>query len=275
MASKVTLVDIDAPSKAFARALQLIGGIDELNTPEREVLVKVGVFKPQQGQHTTPRVTRAIVESFPKAPRVYLAESDNYRGTATERLQIWQELFSERVVPFSLTDDSETRSMEIAGEEYPLSHILFKPNVLVSTHALRRYKRGTIIKNLLGLLPMRKKAPFHKNMPQVLCDLFEAVGGVDLAVIDATTTFPGPAYGHGFRSNLLIVGLDAVAVDAVGAALVGLDPAKMPILEEASRRGLGVADLEEIEVVGGSLSSLRAKIREGLKTVPKRRALAS
>ncbi len=204
-----------------------------------------------------------------------MGESDNYRGTAAERLQIWQSLFSEQVVPFSLTDDPETRSVEIAGEEYPLSHILFKPNVLVSTHALRRYKRGTVIKNLLGLLPMRKKATFHKNMPQVLCDLFEAVGGVDLAVIDATTTFPGPAYGHGFRSDLLIVGRDAVAVDAVGASLVGLDPSKMPILQEAVRRGLGEGELERIEVVGGSLDELKVKIREGLKAVPKRRVSTS
>ena len=40
-------------SAAFAEAVELIGGISDLNRLDREVLVKVGVFEPKQLQYTT------------------------------------------------------------------------------------------------------------------------------------------------------------------------------------------------------------------------------
>lgn len=272
MVSKVALIESTGEiTTTFHEAINLIGGIDELNSSDRNVVVKVGVFNPKQGLHTTIPVTQAIIHSFQKAPNVYLAESDNYRGTGTERLQIWQELFSDRVVPFNLTEDTDTQSVTIAEEEMALSHILFRPNVLVSTHALRRYKQGTVLKNLLGLAPMRKKARFHKNLVTVLLDLFEAVGGIDLAVADATYTFPGPGARKKALTNLIILGRDAVAVDAVGAKLVGLDPSKMPIIKEAEKRGLGEGTLKNIDVVGSSLAIQSQRVTQLLKMLKKKK----
>jgi len=71
------------------------------------------------------------------------------------------------------------------------SHILFKPRVFVCTHALRRYERGTILKNLFGLAAKRKRARFHKKPVSGLLDAYETVGGIDLAVLDATRIFSG------------------------------------------------------------------------------------
>ena len=266
MGAKVAIVEIDKQVQiAFSQALQLIKGIDDLNTPKRSVIIKVGVFNPAQGQHTTVPVTQAIIKSFNRAPQILLTESDNYRGTGLERLKIWQELFTNRVRPHNLSEDTENREVTIAGEDIQLSNILFKPNVLVSTHALRRYKEGTVIKNLLGLLPMRKKARFHKIMVPVLLDLYEAVGGIDLAVIDATTTYPGPAFSKGVLTNILIVGRDAVAVEAVGAALVGMKPEKMLVIQEAIKRELGEGNLDNIEIIGSQLAPLQKYVRQLLK----------
>lgn len=266
MTSKVAIVEVEKDANtAFEDGLQLIGGIADLNSAKLEAIIKLGVFNPTQGQHTTIDVTRAIIRSFSRAPRILLAESDNYRGTATARLQIWQELFTERVNPFSLSEDTITRNVVIADEEMALSHILFKPNVFISTHALRKYKEGTVLKNLLGLVPMKKKARYHKKLVPVLLDLYEAIGGIDLAVIDATYTFPGPSSSEGVQTNLLVVGRDAVAVETVGAMLVGLKPEKMPVIQEAIRRGLGEGSIEQIEVAGSSLEQLRRRIRPLLK----------
>ena len=94
MGAKVAIVEIDKKvQEAFSHALQLINGIDELNTSKRSVIIKVGVFNPTQGQHTTVSVAQAIIKSFDQAPQIFLTESDNYRGTGTERLKIWQELY--------------------------------------------------------------------------------------------------------------------------------------------------------------------------------------
>lgn len=260
--SKVAVVKVDkSVQESFEGAVTLIGGIDELNTVEKPVVVKVGVFDHKAANHPTVRAVGAIANSFSKAPQIYLAESDNYKGTGAERLQIWKELFTERVVPFNLSEDINTREVVIAGEKMEFSHILFKPNIFVSTHALRKYDKGTILKNLLGLISERKKARFHKVLVTVLLDAYEAIGGIDLAVIDATRTYSGPAATKALNTNFLVVGKDAVAVDAVGATLVGLNPEEMPVIQEAVNRGLGQGDVEKIEVLGSSIENLTEKVK--------------
>lgn len=265
MSPRVAIVETESGIKgSLSRALDLIQNIDDLNTVDRPVVVKVGVFnhKGPRATYPTVDVVGAIVNSFDKAPKIYLAESDNYKGTGLERLQIWKELFTGRVVPYNLSDDKDTKEVEIADEKMGFSHILFKPNTFVSTHALRRYKKGTILKNLFGLVPDKKKARFHKKLDPVLLDTYEAIGGIDLSVIDATRTFSGPAAKKSVETNLLIVGRDAVAVEAVGAFLVGLDPEKMSIIQEAVKRGLGEGDLRKIEVRGTSIDDAKERFTQ-------------
>ena len=124
----------------------------------------------------------------------------------------------------------------------------------------RTLKKGTILKNLLGLIPDRKKARFHKKLETTLLDVYEAIGGIDLAVIDGTYTYLGPTIDKRTNSNVLLVGRDAVAVESVGAVLVGLNPEKMPVIREAVNRGLGVGDIERIEVLGSTIESLKEKM---------------
>ena len=99
-------------------------------------------------------------------------------------------------------------------------------------------------------MPERKKARFHKKLVPVLLDAYEAIGGIDLAVLDATRTLSGPAASKSIPTNLLVVGNDAVAVETVGAVLTGLKPEKMPIIVEAMKRDLGVGTLQDIEILG-------------------------
>lgn len=272
---KVAVVKIDRDVKSsLKKAVKLIGDIADLNVPGRSVVVKVGLFDPRTQAHSSVEVVGAIANMFDKAPKIFLAESDNYRGKGSDRLQKWKNLFTDRVVPFNLSDDTETRKAKIAGEGIPFSHILFKPNVFVSTHILRTFDKGSIIKNLLGLIPDRKKARFHKKLETTLLDTFEAIGGIDLAVLDGTYAHIGTgaaasANSKGkkgrIRADIMIVGRDAVAVEAVGAYLVGLKPEELPTIQEAVKRGLGEANLDRIEALGVPLEDIREKISQQLK----------
>jgi uncharacterized protein (DUF362 family) len=265
MVSKVAIVEFNGDvQRSLKQALKLIGNIDDLNTKERSVVIKVGVFNHKAKTHSTVKVVDAIVNSFNRAPQIFLAESDNYKGTGTERLQIWNKLFTERVVPFNLSDDTKTTTVKIADEEIGFSHILSKPNVFISTHVLRGYEKGSILKNLLGLIPDAKKARFHKKLETALLDAYEAIGRIDLAVLDGTYTYHGAgavASALRTRTNTLLVGRDAVAVEAVGAAIVGLKPEKMPLIQEAIKRGLGEGDIRKIEVRGIPFESLKEKAK--------------
>lgn len=261
MTSRVAIVEPNLNDEdALRQAVQRIGGIDQLDTSDRSVVVKVGVFSHRAGNHTSVGLLKAIINSFPKAPQVHIAESDNYQGTALERLQIWKEVFSEKVAPVNLSDEENTRRVTLAGEEMNISNVLFKPNVLVSTHILRSFERGSILKNLFGCIPSPKKAKYHKILPVLLADVYEAVGGIDLAVLDGTFFWRG-AGDIPVRMNTLLVGRDAVAVEAVGGVLAGLKPEKMPVLQEFVKRGLGEGDLRNIEIIGTSLETLIPKFK--------------
>ncbi|UCE44016.1 MAG: hypothetical protein JSV57_00510 [Candidatus Bathyarchaeota archaeon] len=145
MVSQVALVECNGDvQESFNQALNLIGGIGDLNHAERSVVVKVGVFNHKASRMNSPivNVVSAIINGFNQASQIYIAESDNYKGTAFERLQMYRELFTERVVPFNLSNDTSTREVEIANEKMKFSSAFFKPNVIVSTHALRRYEKG-------------------------------------------------------------------------------------------------------------------------------------
>jgi uncharacterized protein (DUF362 family) len=277
MGSKVAIVEFERDvCKSLKKALELMGNVTDLNTSKRSVVIKVGVFDQNAENHSSVGVVDAIVKSFDKAPKIYLAESDNYRGKGIERLQIWKELFTDRVVPFNLSDDTETRKVKVADEEMQLSHILFKPNVFVSTHILRTFERGTILKNLFGLVPDVSKAPLHRKLDTLLPDIYEAIGGIDLAVIDGTYLYRGAganphatkdASRYRVKMNNLIVGRDAIAVETVGAILAGLKLDKMPILKEAIKRHLGEGNIDNIEVVGSSLEKAREEFSAAAHTL--------
>jgi uncharacterized protein (DUF362 family) len=110
----------------------------------------------------------------------------------------------------------------------------------------------------------------------LLPDIYEAIGGIDLAVIDGTYLYSGvgamPHVGaestkYRVKMNTLVVGRDAIAVEAVGADLAGLKPEKMPVLQEAMKRGLGQANLEKIEIVGNKYEDVKEKFSLAVKTL--------
>jgi uncharacterized protein (DUF362 family) len=257
--------------ESLKEALRLIGGISDLNTSNRTVVVKVGVFSHKADNHTSISFVDAIINSFNKAPKVFLAESDNYQGTGLERLQIWKKLFSERVVPINLSDLKDAKDANLAGQKMKLSTLLFKPNVLINTHILRTFERGSILKNLFGCIPIQKKAKFHKKeiFCSLLADIYEAIGGIDLSVMDGTYLWRG-AGDLRVRMNTLLVSRDAVAVETVGAILAGLKPERMPVTQEFVKRGLGEGDFKNIEIVGTPLENLREESKLAIRTLRKK-----
>lgn len=80
-----------------------------------------------------------------------------------------------------------------------------------------------------------------------------------ISVVDAFTAMhrEGPKHGTPVRLGTVIAGTDAVAVDAVAAALMGFDPLKIGYLRYAQEAGLGVADLAAIRIVGDPIDQVK------------------
>lgn len=268
MISKVAVVKTgDGCERAFQRAIDLIGGIKDLDVDDRDVSIKIGVYDPENLNHPSLEVVKAAVKSFRSSGRVLLAESDNYVETAMNRLNIWKDVYNEKIVPFDLSKDEDTRTVVVADERVELSHILFKPYVRMSLHAFRGVRGtgqtlyGSVMKNLLGVIPDIRKARFHEKLGTALVDILRGLGGLDLSVLDATYTYYGK-FEEGkplkrLKTDLILVGRDAIAVDAVGFALVGIDPLQVFTLTEATKRGLGQVKMNKIEVLGESLREVK------------------
>ena len=69
----------------------------------------------------------------------------------------------------------------------------------------------------------------------------------------------GPRHGTPIPLGTVIAGTDAVAVDAVAAAVMGFDPASIGYLHYAQQAGLGTIDLERIRVVGDTIARVRRR----------------
>ncbi len=268
----VAVVDTDS----FSDAIDAIGGVDDLNTPERRVVIKVGIYNTETGICTTTGTINSITSAFTKSSKILIAESDSGAGPGLERLKLWNDCYSERVTPFNLSEDESTVDVDVSGETVPFSHTLMEPNTFISTHVPRRYEEagledlmnlGSIIKNLLGLILDTRKHRFHNKLPVALLDMYEAVGGIDLAVLDGATVYLGYKKERlTVRTNVLLVGKDAFAVEAVGMHLVGFDPLENPVLQEARKRGLGEIDIDRIEIVG-DIDSPREKIATAFRRI--------
>ena len=66
----------------------------------------------------------------------------------------------------------------------------------------------------------------------------------------------GPRHGTPIKLGTVVAGTDAVAVDAVAAAVMGFDPMRVGYLEYAHEAGLGIADLDAIAIVGDPIASV-------------------
>jgi uncharacterized protein (DUF362 family) len=66
----------------------------------------------------------------------------------------------------------------------------------------------------------------------------------------------GPRHGTPIQLRTVVAGTDAVAVDAVAAAVMGFDPFQIGYLKYAHDAGIGVADLDGIALVGDPLASV-------------------
>lgn len=170
-----------------------------------------------------------------------------------------------------------------------LNGLLQKLDVFISVAKLKCHSvMGVTIsmKNLIGLTPlyeyMRKDTDnartalhgspdYDTRLPGVILDL-NLARPIDLAVIDGIFTCEGGA-GPWDKSlaqvkpGIFAAGLDPVATDAVGTALMGFDPEaasqSLPFtrtnnyLTMAQKLGLGTNRLDEIPVMGESLEAMR------------------
>lgn len=81
----------------------------------------------------------------------------------------------------------------------------------------------------------------------------------DIAIVDGVMAMEGdgPTAGSAVPMGVVLAGTDAVAVDAIGATLMGFDPSEIGYLVKCSEQGLGIADMAKIDAPPLQMEQLR------------------
>jgi hypothetical protein len=116
------------------------------------------------------------------------------------------------------------------------------------------------MKNAFGGLLNTRRHYTHSVIHETLVDLLaiqkEIHPGI-FTVMDGTTcgSGPGPRTMFAHEKNIILASGDSVAIDAISAKIMGFDPMQVKYIRLAQEKGLGVGDINEIEVVGEDISA--------------------
>ncbi|GAB4325224.1 MAG: hypothetical protein Kow0074_18750 [Candidatus Zixiibacteriota bacterium] len=117
------------------------------------------------------------------------------------------------------------------------------------------------IKNSFGGLLKEVRHYAHKYIHEVLVDLMYMQRELHpqiLAVMDGTVCGDGagPRTMIPRIGNVLLASFDQVAIDSVSARIMGFDPMSIPYLRMCHERGLGVAETDDIDIVGDDITEM-------------------
>ena len=131
------------------------------------------------------------------------------------------------------------------------------------------------MKNAFGGLLNRKRHWTHSVIHETLVDLLAIQHEIHTGVFAVTDgTFagdgPGPRAMRWHAKNVIIAGADQVSVDAVAARLMGFDPLTIGYIRIAHEMGLGIGDMDSIEVVGDDISGVNWRFKQNENTFASR-----
>ena len=263
---------------ALRRAVELLGGMGHCVRPGQRVALKPNLLRamaPEAAVSTHPSVVRAVARLVQEAGgRPFIAESPGGPYTAALLRRVYDKTGMRQVAEEAGIElNYDTSAERVAVPEGGLLHLVdviapvAHADVVINlpkfkTHNLTRLTVAT--KNLFGVVPGVTKMGYHAKLPDALqfsrglVDIVRAVRPA-LSIADGVVAMHGngPSGGEPFPGRVLLASPDPFAVDVVAMALVGWEPMTMPTIRVAVEMGLSTGQLQDVELVGDPLESLR------------------
>ena len=294
----ISLVRRENRRQTIFAALDLIRG-DVTATLAEQILLKPNFLSgSNQLASTHPDAIRGILDFLQTVPnppqKVIIAEGGNedYAGQAfrtfgyyaladeygfpiqlidLNRETAWQE------TKITLTDNHETvvRMPKIVLDA-PCTFSVAIPkthDVCVVTLALKNMIMGTLYK--LDRIKMHgfgshaeRQLPAEAQILNLNLARVARYLKPDIAVIDGTVGLQGngPGGTDAVDWGIAVAGTDVIAADTVMTKAMGFEPAEMGLLHYAEQLGLGVTDLNRINIVGGSIKGVQRAFTPHEKT---------
>lgn len=276
--SRVAIVKGTRPVETTVKALEMIeSDVDGLLSERKPFLIKPNYINsehPSTGITTDSRVIEGIVK-FLKARRIeeiIIGEGSGWADTfqafkvagvdaVAERWGVELiDLNKDEFVEVNPTDPLALKKVKIAKTALE--------STIISVPKLKLHRIATVtlsLKNMMGALAA--KGSMHRgNLSKNIADL-ASVLRPRLSVIDGIIAGEGhETSGNAVEMNLIITGTDPVAVDAVGAAVMGIPPTNVKHLALAEKKGLGTCNLEEITILGAPIEKVKRKFHRSFSS---------
>ncbi|HDM09023.1 MAG: DUF362 domain-containing protein [Deltaproteobacteria bacterium] len=270
-------------SEAVRKALDLIGGIEDIIKPGNLVLINPSWVAPpverEAGCITLPEVSRAVADVVRDlGARPVIAESSAV-GVDTEKViqsSGYKDLMD---MGYEVINLKNTPHVDIPTDNGKIFEaiqcweLVQEADVVISVPKLKTHDQTEMtcaIKNLKGLLTDKwKRLEHQEGLFESVVDLLATVKP-SLAIVDAIICQEGvgPVFGKPVEMDLIVAGKDLVAVDSTCAQLIGYDPSETLLTVNAAKRGLGVMDPEEIEILGEPLDKVKRRFLRAIEDDP-------
>jgi uncharacterized protein (DUF362 family) len=268
--SRVAIVRGTDPPDMTVRAMEMVDAAKAVSA-DKPVLIKpnyIDASHPSTGITTDARVIEGVVAFLKKhdVKEIIIGEGtgmgdtlDAFKiGGVDDVARRWKvrliDLNKDEFVEVHPTNARTLKKVKIARTALE--------STIISVPKLKPHRwagASLSLKNMMGA--MTPKGSMHGHLSQNIVDLASVIKP-SIAVIDGIIAGEGhETSGNPVEMNLVIAGTDPVAVDAVGATVMGIRPEYVKHLSLAEECGLGICNLERIQVLGEPIEKVRREFR--------------
>jgi uncharacterized protein (DUF362 family) len=254
----------------------LSGGLGGIVTQGGTIIIKpnlVAPMAPERGATTDPRVCRSLVDQVRElGGRAIIAESSAIGVDTEESFKVcgYEAL---RAQGYEVVDLKEAEYVAVPVpcgtvlSELKLPRLVLEADAVISVAKMKTHDQSIAtlaVKNMKGLIPDTLKKQFHTTF-----GVFRAVAELNtvvkpaLSIVDAVVAQEGlgPVFGTPVNMGLLVAGRDPVAVDTVSGLIMGIEPNELEVSKHAAELGLGVMDMNRIQVVGTPVDVVKRRFK--------------
>jgi uncharacterized protein (DUF362 family) len=264
----IVLVEKDV-EVAVQKSIDLLGGLNFKHNAS--VVIKPNVCYHKNIENmiiTDQRVLKSIINIIKrKTKNVTVVESDSRSGTADERMTKSgiMDIIEKCDVEFLNLSEDDFEEHEVAGLAVQIPKTALNADFFINVPKVKTCNiEHTFItiamKNMFGVLANKEKPKLHSNLMEILVFINRAIRQ-NLVVVDGIVGMQGlgPIQGTPVNLNLIISGLNPVAVDAVCCHVMGINPYAVETLWKAYKAGVGEVDINKIEVLGEIVDDVKKK----------------
>ncbi|MFH2001502.1 MAG: DUF362 domain-containing protein [Planctomycetota bacterium] len=255
----------DDPSAATEQVIRSLGGISELVSRNDRVLIKPNIgwdrrvkFAANTNPDVVATLARLCLEAGAK--KVVVTDSPCNNPARCFDKSGLKEALAGMDVELLIPTARDYVDQDLGGEvlkTWPVLKALLESDKVINVPIAKHHSSAVLslgMKNWYGILGGGKqRGQLHQEMALSIAELAEYVRPA-LTVLDAyRILFRNGPQGGSLQDtkmlNTIAASRDPVAVDAFGTGFFGLKPEEVPYIPIAVEKGLGIADLDSIEII--------------------------